>query len=270
MPTDGSVCVAWVHSTDVSYSFFSSMLNLQGEFIGGDRRGRWLALRYGSEGIVGARNQAVQDFLAGDDEWLFWVDTDMGFTVEDFDKVMAAADADERPVVGGLCFANREVAVDGRGGWSTFPIPTIYVWAKQPDGASGFVSWHEYPKDDVTRCDATGSAFIVIHRSVLERIQAKSGDNWYQLMANPNPDKRPFSEDMSFCIRCAEHDIPIHVHTGARTTHHKPIWLSELHFDMHKAMAEAKGSTSQIESGGAKLKPKNRAERRRRDRAKAS
>jgi hypothetical protein len=29
-----------------------------------------------------------------------------------------------------------------------------------------------------------------------------------------------------------ELDIPLHVHTGVKTTHLKPIWLGESHFEM--------------------------------------
>jgi hypothetical protein len=37
-------------------------------------------------------------------------------------------------------------------------------------------------------------------------------------------------EDLSFCMRATALDIPIHVHTGARTTHAKMTWLSETDF----------------------------------------
>lgn len=211
------------------------MLNLQGEFVSGERRGRWLAMRYGSGGIVEARNRAVARFLEGDDEWLLWIDTDMGFEAADVKLLLDTADKDDRPVVGGLCFANHEVRPDGFGGFATFPIPTVYRWARQPDGSTGFVSWHEYPRDEVYRCEGTGSAFILIHRSVFERMENHRG-NWYGLVAGQ--DGAAISEDLSFCLRCAEHDIPIHVHTGVKTTHLKPVWLSETHFDLHVGATE--------------------------------
>jgi hypothetical protein len=34
-------------------------------------------------------------------------------------------------------------------------------------------------------------------------------------------------EDLSFCLRAGAAGIPIHVHSGVRTTHFKPAWLGE-------------------------------------------
>ncbi len=257
MTTPDSVCVAWVHSTEVSYSFFSSMLGLQAELLQSGRPGRLLALRYGSGGIVDARNRAVEQFLASDEDWLFWVDTDMGFTADSLERLFVHADADERPVVGGLCFSNRETGSDGYGGFTTFPIPTIYRWAKTPDGTTGFVSWHEYPRDQLIRCDATGSAFLLVHRSVFERI----GGDWYTQASNPAGGV--FGEDISFCVRLAANEIPLHIDTAVKTTHHKPTWLSEAHFD---AACQVAGDSQAASIGQAPKQPANRPDRRRQER----
>ena len=251
-----SVAIAWVHSTEVSYSFFSSMLAMQSHIMGqADKQVRILGLRYGSGGIVDARNTAVEKFLAGSEEWLFWVDTDMGFEPEALDRLLDRADPDERPVVGGLCFSNRETGMDGYGGYTTFPIPTLYRWARTPDGTTGFVSWHEYPRESLVRCDATGSAFVLIHRSVLERI----GGDWYSLANNPEGGR--FGEDISFCVRLAALEIPLYVDTSVKTTHHKPMWVSEAHFDAACQLAP-EGSQRASEGSEAVVRS-NRAERRR-------
>lgn len=236
--------VAWVHPNDVAYSWFASMLALQGHFHGSGRRGRFLAMRYGSGGIVEARNKVVDQFMASDEDWLFWIDTDMGFTADTVDRLLEVADPDSVPVVGGLCFANREVELDGFGGFATIPVPTVYRWAQNPDGTTGFTPWHEYPRDQLYRCEGTGAACILIHRSVLERMRDKHGPNWYSLIANPATGGA-YSEDLSFCIRLAELGVPLHVHTGVKTTHLKQIWLSELHHDMYRMIAT--GSTPRVD-----------------------
>lgn len=233
------------------------MLGLQANLLQSGRPGRLLALRYGSGGIVDARNRAVEQFLASDEEWLFWVDTDMGFTADALEQLFAHADAAERPVVGGLCFSNRETGPDGYGGFTTFPIPTIYRWARTPNGDTGFVSWHEYPHDQLIRCDATGSAFLLIHRSVFERI----GGNWYTQASNP--EGGVFGEDISFCVRLAANEIPLHIDTAVKTTHHKPTWLSEAHFDAARQVA---GDSQAASVGGQPDQPLNRAARRRQER----
>ena len=118
------------------------------------------------------------------------------------------------------------------------PKPTIFNWAKNPDGSTGFVPDMHYKRDALVKCDATGSAAVVIHRSVFERINAKTPGRWYTQIQNPDTGLI-FSEDLSFCLRCAEHEIPIHVDTSIKTTHLKPVWLSQWHHEMALAAAEA-------------------------------
>jgi hypothetical protein len=188
-------------------------------------RGGWLAIRYGTDGLVAARNEAAARFLADDRaDWLFWIDADMGFAPDTVDRLLDAADADDRPVVGALCFAQREMESDGMGGYRTVPGPTIYDWTAGEHG-QGFMMRAEYPPDTVLRCQATGSACILIHRSVLQAVGDKFG-TWYDRVPNPSKGNL-FGEDLSFCMRAGSLELPIHVHTGVKTTHLKPIWLAE-------------------------------------------
>jgi len=253
------VTVAWVHSTDVAKSFFDSIIGLQGHVIVGEQDVRTLQVRYGSGGIADARNHGVAQFLDTESDWLLWVDTDMGFKPDGLDRLLAHANPETCPVVGGLCFALRETGSDGYGGYSTFPIPALYRWAQTPDGHTGFASWHDYPRDTLVRCDATGSAFILIHRSVFETLRTLIGDNWYTPVRNPVSGEL-LGEDMSFCGQLMEHDIPLHVDTSVKTTHYKPVWVSEEMFDLYVQAATQAGVSSQE----ASVQPLNRAARRRR------
>jgi len=212
------------------------MLGLQGHFFSAGRRGRFLAMRYGSGGIVEGRNKAVAQFLEGDDDWLFWIDTDMGFEPDTVDRLLKSAHVKDRPVMGGLCFANKETGPDGFGGFVTFPIPTVYQWTQGPDGTTGFVSQHDYRRDQVMECSGTGSACVLIHRSVFERIHNETPGRWYTQIQNPDTGQI-YSEDLSFCLRCAEHEIPIHVDTSVKATHLKQVWLSPMHHDLAMAAA---------------------------------
>ena len=211
------------------------MMELQKHIFMTGRSGRFLAMRYGSGGINEARNKVAAKFLEGDEDWLFWIDTDMGFDGDIVDRLLESADPVERPVMGALCFASKEVATDGQGGFDTFPVPTIYQWGKQPDGQTGFVSWHHYPRGEVVECAGTGSAAILIHRSVFERIAEKESHGGpYSTIVNP-ADGRAFSEDLSFCIRCIEVEASIHVDTSVQTTHLKPVWLSSKQHELMMA-----------------------------------
>lgn len=223
-----AVTVGYVHDVEVAYSWHSSMVDLIGHDLSNHQRvirGGWIGVRYGTGGIVGARNMVVERFLADDRaDWLFWIDTDMGFAQDTVDRLMAAADPSERPIVGALCFANRETHGDGMGGFRTKPVPTVYYWGSNGE-QSGFQAVASYPDDELLRCDATGSACVLVHRSAFEAI----GGNWYNPVANPDSGQ-PMGEDLSFCVRAGAARVPVHVHTGIRTTHLKRVWLSHEDF----------------------------------------
>lgn len=232
--TPAAVTAAYVHDIEVAYSWHASFLELISHDIAHDARvirGGYMGVRYGTGGIVEARNTIVRRFLANNRaDWLWWVDTDMGFAPDTIDRLVAAADPVERPVVGGLCFANREVSSDGMGGYRTTAVPTIYYYSEK-DGKAGFNAAADFPDDALIRCSGTGSACVLIHRSALQAVFDEYGDTWYHTI--PNPTQGPgwtYSEDLAFCIRLGALGIPVHVHTGVKTTHLKPIWLSHEHF----------------------------------------
>lgn len=178
-------------------------------------------MRYGTDGLPGARNEVVRQFLEQDAEYLLWTDTDMGFPPNAADMLLSVASPD-RPIVGALCFINKELAQDGTGGFVCTPRPTIFDWAPVGPDQHGFTPRLWYPPNAVVECGATGSAFILIHRTVFEKI----GGDWYSKLVNPETGKA-MSEDISFCVRAKMEGFPTHVHTGVRTTHHKDVWVSE-------------------------------------------
>jgi GT2 family glycosyltransferase len=224
-----AVVVAYVHSNNITYSWHHSMV----ELIGWDMarhgrviRGGYLAMRYGTDGISLARNKAALDFLAEKNaDWLFWVDTDMGFGPDIVDRLMEAADPVDRPIVGALAFSQREEVDDGMGGWRCRATPTIFDWVNTGD-QMGFGIRFDYPPNTLTQVGGTGSACILIHRSVFERIEEKYGRAWYDRVPNTSTGQI-LSEDLAFCLRAGTLGIPIYVHTGVKTSHLKQLWLAE-------------------------------------------
>jgi hypothetical protein len=103
-----------------------------------------------------------------------------------------------------------------------------FRWLQLENGQNGFQPIWDYPKDAVIPVAGTGSACIVIHRSVFERVQANEGGkpSWYNRLTNPTT-AQLIGEDLSFCYRVASLGIPMFVDTGTKTTHLKPIWLQE-------------------------------------------
>ena len=233
-----AVVVAYVHSNNITYSWHHSMIELIGWDLANHSRvirGGYIAIRAGTDGMTLARNKAIMDFLAEKSaEWLFWIDTDMGFPADAVDRLLEAADPIDRPMVGALCFAQEEHTDDGLGGFRCRAIPTVYDWTKVGDQMGFAVRW-QYPIDTLTRVDATGSACVLIHRSVFERVEAKYGRSWYDRVPNTTTGQ-VLGEDLAFCLRAGTLQIPMYVHTGVKATHLKHLWLAEEDYWRQAAM----------------------------------
>jgi hypothetical protein len=202
--------------------------------------GTYLRKVAGTAGIPDGRNEVARNFLDHTDgEWLWFVDTDMGFAADTVDRLVASADRYQRPVMGGLCFAQRRVTAAPFHAQRFGIIPTVYSYVELEDEV-GFVPMAAYPRDEVVECAGTGMACVLIHRRALFRVRERYGDAWFDPLAHPTGLKgrpRTFSEDLSFCVRLAAVDVPLHVDTSIRTCHEKGgIYLDEEAYDRQQAM----------------------------------
>jgi len=204
-------------------------MGLVGFDMANDRRlNGWASIKCASGGIPEGRNQLATALLNSDCEWLFMVDADMGFEPVALYQLLSLADPVNRPIVGGLCFAQREAFDDGSNGFRCVPRPTIFDWIQHDDGHWRFTGRSHFPVNSLVECAATGGAFIVIHRSVFERIKESEGETWFDRVRGT--DGSLIGEDISFFVRCQALGIPLFVHTGVRTTHLKNLWLGESDF----------------------------------------
>lgn len=235
----GSVLLGYVHGNEVAHSWHLSLMDLvkwDASHEGRVMRGGFMAMRHGTGGIVQARNDVALSFLTRTNaEWLFWIDTDMGFAPSTVDQLVAAADPVERPVMGGLCFVSKEVELDGLGGFRTRPVPTLYRWAELGDDIRGFSPVEDYPRNEVIPIDATGSACILLHRDALTAVFEKYG-TFYSRIPNEGTGQL-LSEDLSLCVRLGALEVPLHANTAVKTTHFKPQWVQEADYDRERAVA---------------------------------
>ena len=236
------VTLAYLHPNELSANFHHAFVGLLMRDAAGGRHlmhpDGQKAVRCGTDGLVQGRNLAVEEFLASDVEWLFWLDVDMGFAPDILARLLAVAD-ETRPIVGGLCFVQWEVGQDGMLGHRTIPRPTLYAYA---DGKYQGVGW--YPVNSVVETAATGSACVLIHRKVFADIAEQYGPIWYDRIQNGHG--MLMGEDVSFCARAAAVGHKVHVDTGARTNHQKTAWVSEADFWMRAAAPPATQRTTVI------------------------
>lgn len=239
-PSKRNVLMGYLCRDSVSDNFHRCMFDLINWDMGHEQRLlNWVKVRSGPMSIVESRNKLCEQVMLNPEvEWLFMVDSDMGFEQDTLDHLLAVADPEKRPVVGGLCFANRELGDDGMGGMITHPAPTILHWTEQASvtGKSRFLGVEHYPVNVLIPCGATGAACLLIHRSAVTRVWSEFGGRnirgemtgWFE--RTNDCDGLLQGEDISFCDRLRQLEIPLHVHTGIRTTHQKTIWLAEPDF----------------------------------------
>jgi hypothetical protein len=221
MSGKGKVVVAYLNPGMVNAEFHESLLNLLVFDMAPERRrivngGGRLGVRSGPN-LSGSRNGAVSRYLAGSDaEWFWWLDTDMTFEPDTLERLLEHADAEKAPIVGGLCFS-----VDHQ----TF-FPTLYDFA-QIDGKNEVVRYSEWPPNAMFQIAATGTACLLVHRTVFERMAAVDPAEvpgfstvypWFQ--------EREFmgkavGEDITFCWRAGILEIPVYVNTGVHIGHVK-------------------------------------------------
>jgi hypothetical protein len=205
--------------------------------------GQYLRVVAGTGGVAGARNQIVASFLKLEHrpEWLFMVDTDMGFAADTVDRLVASAEANGVLVLGALCFAQKsaqaaETSLHAR---RLKLIPTLYRYLDLGQ-EKGFAPMEDYARDAFQYVDGTGAACMIMHRSALERLPVDPFRPILVPNALPGGAHREFSEDLSFCARLANVGIEIGVDTSIKTTHAKGgIFLDEETYRVQQAIRNA-------------------------------
>ncbi len=101
----------------------------------------------------------------------------------------------------------------------------MYELADSPDGGITFIRYKRWPEGAVVQVAGTGAACLLIHRTVLERVEKEIGDKAAPWFRESVSGSRLVGEDLTFCLRCAAANVPVHVHTGVHVGHMKTTML---------------------------------------------
>jgi len=205
--------IGFVHPGDVRAEFATSLVALA--LQGRTRIDNVIALESGPN-ISTARNKIVREFLDNHRApWLLMIDTDMVWSATALDRLIAA----NKPVIGGLCYSYADGEVQ----------PTMYELV--PEGERyGFKRPDSWLEGSVLRVTATGAAFLLVHRDVLAAMPESTKDvsaPWFRETPVGSP-LAMMGEDMTFCLRLAAMEIPVHVHTGVQIGHMKFTMLGKV------------------------------------------
>lgn len=212
-----TVAFAWCDSGDVDGKFAHGMMDValksgvkfetsirsQGNQIG---RQRETVLKYWYENNIS--------------DWLLWVDSDVVISPEAFKLLWDNKDAKERPVVTGVYFTtdNPEEPL-------MVPMPTIFNFVPKDD-ILGLVRVHPLPKDELIKVDAAGMGFVLMHRSVVDKVLDKNPNATF--FTEVGVHKTFMGEDIFFFAVLSQAEVPLYCHTGAVVPH-----MKRFSFDVH-------------------------------------
>lgn len=234
------VCLAYIHPGDTAGCFTESLG--QTLILDGGRHINTVIGMQASPRIAAARCEMVSKFLEMNDDWLWFVDADMAWTPDMAGLLFNTAHKDRTPVLGGLCFAGgRSYGETGKPKmW-----PTIYELIDAGGGTPGVRPVKDYARDQLVQVGATGAAFILIHRKVLEKM-AKQYARGPDGLPNPYPwfsetvmKGQQYGEDVTFCLRAQACGFPVFVHTGVKVKHRKAMYLDQEMYDEVEADLKA-------------------------------
>ncbi|HEY6013468.1 MAG TPA: hypothetical protein VIU37_05665 [Candidatus Limnocylindrales bacterium] len=230
-PAAGSIVIGYLHAGQISAYFTQSILGtvLYDRVHG--RRVAGILNEWSSANVSNARNKIVTQFLegyAGVADWLLFIDSDMGWDPNAHERLLAVADPAKAPIVGGLCFGTSEDAL----------FPTIYSMGALKDERPITMRLLDYPEDTMLRCAATGAAFVLIHRTVLEQMREAAFNPAFPWFQETELSGQPCSEDITFCLRAGLLGMPVHVHTGVHIGHHKSHLLTRDKFRAQTPISE--------------------------------
>ena len=168
-----------------------------------------------------------------DTEWLLWVDSDVVISPEGFLKLWNQKDKDERPIMTGVYFTtdNPEEPL-------MVPMPTIFnfIVGDGDEGGFGLTRVHPLPKDKLIQVSAAGMGYVLMHRSVVDRIRKELPDA--QFFMEMGRGTKFIGEDIYFFALCEKAGVPLWCDTSVTAPH-----MKRFSFDEHYYNAMTKGRT---------------------------
>ena len=147
-------------------------------------------------------------------DWLFFIDSDIGITLETFTKMCQVADKKDKPIISGVYF----IAKEHEGS-----LPIIMPCIFNDINENTIMYHHPLPENKIIKVDSAGMGLVLIHRNVIKQLKKKYGKDAF-LFAEKNLSGDNFiGEDISFFRKCKEAGILVYAHTGAIAKHIKKV-----------------------------------------------
>lgn len=185
--------------------------------------------------LTAQRNELVYR-MRGD--WLLFIDDDMAWQPDQIQKLIETRDTHDLDIVGGLCFRRTEPHQ-----------PTLYMRQNPTTGPYNFLE--DWPENEIVEVDATGMAFVLVHKRVFEGIVAynENRPGWTmpsieERRARPGNPPNFFrwegwlGEDLRFCQEAKEAGFRVWVDTGIEVKHLSEVAIGKRDFLMELAFRD--------------------------------
>ena len=226
----GPILMAYCHPGMVDGNFHNSIVNVAvSDCMTGKLIGSYMSIESGPR-IATTRNKMCRNMLDKHPwaKYLLMVDSDMSFTYRDVVTLYETMEQHDLAVCGGLCFSVGQ----SDGMRSTMLMLPEFAEGEPPPEMVSLQPYEKLhnsiPENAVVEVFATGAAFLMIRRDVLEKIRADGGEEadskvhkpwlWFSEAAVGDGE---LGEDVAFCVRARKHGYSTFVHTGVDIPHRK-------------------------------------------------
>lgn len=213
-----SLAVCWCDPGYVESPFMASVVGLMMNAPRVGLDGIGFIENVGNQ-IARQRGDAIREFLQSGLEWCLWIDSDIVFDFSHFEKIWALKDKEKYPLISGVYFITMEPM-------NTLYVPHPCIFKKNEEGQ--YKPVHPLPDDEFMPIDSAGFGFVLMHKSVAEKMRDAYGNTSFEIVIGDNH----VSEDMGFFMKAQKIGIPIYAHTGIRVAHRKPFMLDENYYKL--------------------------------------
>jgi len=188
------------------------------------------AIRVQGNQIARQRQAAIEMWAKVGTDWALWVDSDIVLTKEHLKTLWDTADKIARPIVCGVYFISKEMENS-----LMKPFPCVF---NETDNDYEIQYLHPLPLNQIVKIDNAGMGLVLMHKSVLTKLNEKFPDN-FLFGENNEKGEKFIGEDISFFRKVKAAGIPVHVHTGVTAQHIKRFSVDIAYYNLYWAAYEA-------------------------------
>lgn len=146
-------------------------------------------------------------------DWILWIDSDIVLNIDALKVLIDSVDKEKRPVVSGLYFILKEIE-------QTLPKPSPCIFLDVEANPYAVIPVEPIPENELIKIDAAGFGFVLMHKSILEKLDTKYKDKTV-FEEHAGIGENFISEDIGFFRKLKEVGVPVYAHTGAHVQHIK-------------------------------------------------